>query len=87
MRLIIFLRTIRMRQNLTELGKVMTEPNAEGTFAGTQGGDYLYGGAGNDTLIGGAGDDTLQGGAGNDRLIGGAGNDYLLKAFMAMMCI
>ena len=56
------------------------------TFAGTAGGDSLYGWVSNDTIHGGdgddrisgyAGDDTLHGDAGNDSLRGGDGNDRL----------
>ena len=56
------------------------------TFAGTDGGDSLYGWVSNDTIHGGdgddrisgyAGDDTLHGDAGNDSLRGGDGNDRL----------
>ena len=62
---------------LTELGKVITEPNAEGTFVGTQGGDSLYGRGDNDVLIGEAGNDTFESGSGDDTLFGGADNDNL----------
>ena len=61
----------------TELGKVITEPNEDGTLIGGAGNDYLLGGAGNDTLEGGAGNDYLLGGAGDDTLEGGAGDDTL----------
>ena len=61
--------------DLTKLGKVITKPNAAGTFAGTESDDVLEGGAGDDRLEGGAGNDKLDGGAGNDVLIGGDGDD------------
>ena len=66
--------------DLTNLGRVITAPNAEGTFAGTQGDDLIYGEAGNDTLIGGAGNDTLEGEVGNDVYIvrKGEGNDEIV---------
>ncbi|NHZ98355.1 calcium-binding protein [Massilia sp. CCM 8734] len=44
---------------------------------GTDGGDFLTGGAHNDLLSGGNGSDTLVGGEGNDVLVGGEGNDVL----------
>ena len=58
---------------------MITKPNAEGTFAGTEFGDWLYGGDGNDRLIGGAGNDTLRGGEGDDVYIirKGEGNDEI----------
>jgi trimeric autotransporter adhesin len=51
--------------------------DANDTFTGTSGNDYLFGDDGNDTLNGGAGDDTLAGGNGNDTLNGGAGEDWM----------
>ncbi|MFT0860353.1 calcium-binding protein [Ancylobacter sp. G4_0304] len=44
---------------------------------GTEGSDWLTGGAGHDALDGKGGADTIYSGDGNDVLIGGAGNDYL----------
>ena len=67
----------RDEENPTELGKVITEPNEDGTLIGGAGKDYLLGGAGDDTLNGGEGDDWLYGGAGDDTLNGGEGNDWL----------
>ncbi|MFM6155470.1 MAG: calcium-binding protein, partial [Sphaerospermopsis kisseleviana] len=52
--------------------------NREPLFlVGTNGNDYLVGGAGNEFLIGLNGNDYLNGGAGNDGLIGGSDNDSL----------
>nr|WP_242052639.1 calcium-binding protein [Sphaerospermopsis sp. FACHB-1194] len=52
--------------------------NREPLFlVGTNGNDYLVGGAGNEFLIGLNGNDYLDGGAGNDGLIGGSDNDSL----------
>ena len=45
---------------------MLTKPNAEGTFAGTQGDDLLHGSFTNDAFMSGAGNDTLYGGAGDD---------------------
>lgn len=47
------------------------------TALGSDGDDYLEGGAGDDVLEGGGGNDRLVGGAGDDVLYGQAGNDDL----------
>lgn len=44
---------------------------------GTDGHDFLIGGAGAERLLGGAGNDTLDGGGGRDTLDGGAGDDLI----------
>jgi Ca2+-binding RTX toxin-like protein len=60
--------------------------NAQLTFVGGGGDDYViggtsadavYGGDGNNTLYGEGGDDTLYGGGGNTTYYGGTGNDYI----------
>ena len=57
-----------------------------GNVLGSEGADYLIGGAdaepiygngGNDRLVGGAGDDMIDGGFGDDVIAGGPGNDTL----------
>ncbi|MDX2307392.1 MAG: peroxidase family protein [Hyphomicrobium sp.] len=50
-------------------------------LGGTEGADYLIGGAGDDTLWGDGGDDRLEGGDGNDLHFGGAGNDIITDVF------
>jgi Ca2+-binding RTX toxin-like protein len=52
--------------------------NGDNTLNGTDGADFLDGGAGNDTLNGGKGNDVLVGGEGNDTLNGGGGKDVLV---------
>ena len=47
------------------------------TLVGTEGSDYLTGGAGNDVIYGHGGNDTLTGGGGNDYLHGHGGHDKL----------
>lgn len=42
---------------------------------GSDGDDFIFGGAANETLIGGDGDDVIAGGAGRDSLVGGDGAD------------
>ncbi|NBZ89750.1 Hint domain-containing protein [Stagnihabitans tardus] len=61
--------------------------NVDSTYAGTNFGDFVYGGGGNDSLggaggsdqiYGGTGNDTLDGGTSGDRVEGGAGDDRIL---------
>jgi Ca2+-binding RTX toxin-like protein len=51
--------------------------DANNTFTGDSGVDYMYGNGGDDTLNGNAGDDKLYGGGGIDNLNGGLGLDTL----------
>jgi hypothetical protein len=51
---------------------------------GTDGHDFLVGGAGVEHLLGGAGNDTLIGGGGRDTLDGGAGDDEIHLAREAL---
>lgn len=58
----------------------MTTINGSGradVLRGTNGNDWIYGGAGDDRLDGLAGGDWLFGGDGRDTLNGGAGSDYV----------
>jgi Ca2+-binding RTX toxin-like protein len=52
--------------------------NGNGTIAGTNGDDLIYGGPGNDTIDGRNGNDCLSGGGGNDDITGSNHNDILL---------
>ncbi len=52
--------------------------NGDNTLNGTDGADFLDGGAGNDTLFGKDSNDVLVGGEGNDQLYGGYGKDVLI---------
>jgi serralysin len=63
-------------ESFTEFEAVMSG-NGNDTLSGTDGANFMHGGAGNDSILGGAGDDTLNGGGGADRAAGGAGNDYI----------
>ena len=56
---------------------IMDQASVPLTFRGSQGSDYVQGGAGNDSLSGLGGADRLYGGPGNDLLDGGPGDDYL----------
>ena len=51
----------------------------DNTLTGTEGGDFIYGGAGatDDKLYGRGGNDQMQGGYGSDYLDGGKGNDWM----------
>ncbi|NQV25154.1 MAG: hypothetical protein HQ518_12390, partial [Rhodopirellula sp.] len=54
--------------------------NGEGgddTLIGSNGDDFINGGAGNDTLSGNGGNDSMLGGAGSDSIDGGSANDTL----------
>jgi Ca2+-binding RTX toxin-like protein len=46
-------------------------------IVGTNGPNYLAGGAFDDVIVGNGGNDTIKGGAGNDRLLGGPGDDVI----------
>ncbi len=72
--------------NMANVTLALTGLDANDTFTGSAGSDWLSGGvgndvlsglAGNDYLVGGAGNDALDGGDGDDDLYGGAGNDTL----------
>ena len=58
---------------------VVIEPGTDsGIIRGTEGDDYLVGGARGETILGAGGADYLEGGAGDDVLAGGTGDDVLV---------
>ena len=66
-------------ESFTEFEAVIAG-NGSDTLIGTDGANFMHGGAGDDSILGGNGADTLSGGSGSDNLIGGDGLDWVSYA-------